>query len=96
MVTGTSPGVESPDGKSDPSHDRTEQWHGFGYFEDILSSSDKLSAILGAGSAHFQIPNIDGQQPGLGLTVNGQTDFPSSSLNEQQIYFVPLSKPCMR
>src|ERR1700761_3035802 len=61
-------GLESPDGKSDPTHDKTEQWHGFGYFEDILSSTDKLSAIVGATSVHFQIPNVDGQQPGLGLT----------------------------
>lgn len=77
-------GLESPDGKSDPTHDKTEQWHGFGYFENILSDKDKLSAIVGVSSARFQIPNLDGQQPGLGLTVNGRTDFPSENLNEQQ------------
>jgi outer membrane receptor protein involved in Fe transport len=77
-------GLESPDGKSDPTHDKSEQWHGFGYFEDILSNNDKLSAIVGVSATHFQIPNIDGQSPGLGLTVNGRTDFPSENLNEQQ------------
>ncbi len=76
-------GVESPDGRSMPLHDRTEQAHAFGYFEDILDPSNKLSAILGVSSAHFQIPNLSGLQPGLGLTVNGQGAFPSEALNEQ-------------
>jgi outer membrane receptor for ferrienterochelin and colicins len=77
-------GVESPDGKSDPLHDNTEQLHGFGYFEDIIDASNKLSAIVGTSSERFQIPNLPGQQPGLGLTVNGQSDFASQQLNEQQ------------
>jgi outer membrane receptor for ferrienterochelin and colicins len=77
-------GVESPDGKSDPLHDNTEQLHGFGYFEDIIDASNKLSAILGTSSERFQIPNLSGQQPGLGLTAGGQSGFPSEQLNEQQ------------
>jgi outer membrane receptor protein involved in Fe transport len=77
-------GVESPDGKSTPLHDGTEQLHLFGYFEDIIDPSNKLSAIVGASSEHFQIPDLSGQQPGLGLTVNGVSAFPSESLNEQQ------------
>jgi outer membrane receptor for ferrienterochelin and colicins len=77
-------GVESPDGRSDPTHDETEQLHGFGYFEDILSATDKVSLIVGASGEHFQIPNLTGQQPGLGLTVLGQSAFPSENLNEQQ------------
>ena len=28
-------GIESPDGSSNPIHDHTTQYHGFGYFEDI-------------------------------------------------------------
>jgi outer membrane receptor for ferrienterochelin and colicins len=77
-------GVESPDGKSDPTHDGTEQFHGFAYFEDILDANNKVSLIVGASDEHFQIPNLTGQQPSLGLTVNGQTNFPSENLNEQQ------------
>jgi outer membrane receptor for ferrienterochelin and colicins len=77
-------GLESPDGRSTPLHDQTEQFHGFGYFEDIIDPSNKLSAIVGASSEHFQIPNLSGLQPDLGLTVNGQDDFPSERLNEQQ------------
>jgi outer membrane receptor for ferrienterochelin and colicins len=77
-------GVESPDGKSDPLHDNTEQLHGFAYLEDIIDPSNKLSAVFGTSSEHFQIPNLTGQQPGLGLTVNGQSSYPSEMLNEQQ------------
>jgi outer membrane receptor protein involved in Fe transport len=77
-------GVESPDGRSTPLHDQTEQFHGFGYFEDIIDPSNKLSAIVGASSEHFQIPDLSGQQPGLGLTVGGQSNFASELLNEQQ------------
>ena len=28
-------GIESPDGRSTPLHDHTQQYHGFGYFEQI-------------------------------------------------------------
>src|ERR1700687_1995337 len=33
-------GIESPDGRSDPLHDHTRQYHGFGYFEDILNKEN--------------------------------------------------------
>ena len=77
-------GIESPDGSSNPIHDHTTQYHAFGYFDDILGSSDRLSLILGASSERFQIPNQDGLQPTLGLTVEGQTNFPSQDLDENQ------------
>jgi hypothetical protein len=78
------PGIESPDGSSNPLHDRTSQYHGFGYFEDIQDPSNRLSLILGTSNDKFQIPNQSGLQPSLGLTVNGQTDFASAHLNENQ------------
>jgi outer membrane receptor for ferrienterochelin and colicins len=77
-------GVESPDGKSDPLHDNTEQLHGFAYLEDIIDPSNKLSGVFGTSSERFQIPNLSGQQPGLGLNVNGVSAYPSEQLNEQQ------------
>jgi outer membrane receptor protein involved in Fe transport len=40
--------------------------------------------ILGNSDDEFQIPNLRGLQPGLGLDVNGQTDFPSDDLSETQ------------
>jgi len=77
-------GIESPDGSSDPLHDHTTQGHAFGYFEDILDSSNRVSLILGLSNDEFQIPNQSGLQPSLGLNVNGQTDFLSDNLNERQ------------
>src|SRR5271156_4584593 len=77
-------GIESPDRSSNPLHDHTTQIHGFGYFEDIIDSSDRLSLILGISDDKFQIPNQQGLQPTLGLNVLGQTEFLSNDLNEAQ------------
>lgn len=77
-------GIESPDGSSNPLHDHTTQYHGFGYLEDILDDSNRLSLIVGSSTGKFQIPNQRGLQPSLGLTVNGQTDYPSENLDENQ------------
>jgi outer membrane receptor for ferrienterochelin and colicins len=77
-------GIESPDGSSNPIHDHTTQYHGFGYFEDILDDENRVSLILGSSVGKFQIPNQNGLVPSLGLTVDGQTTYPSQSLNENQ------------
>jgi len=77
-------GIESPDGSTNPLHDHTTQAHGFGYFEDIISSDDRLSLILGLSDDSFEIPNQRGLQPSLGYEVLGQTDFPSDNLDETQ------------
>ncbi|HZO23710.1 MAG TPA: TonB-dependent receptor [Steroidobacteraceae bacterium] len=80
-------GIESPDGSSDPLHDHTKQYHGFGYFEQILSSSDRISAVIGTSHDKFQIPNLHGVHAmdiGPGLNVNGETDFLSNDLDENQ------------
>jgi outer membrane receptor for ferrienterochelin and colicins len=77
-------GIESPDGSSNPIHDHTTQYHGFGYFEDILDDENRVALMLGSSVGKFQIPNLYGQQPSLGLTVNGQTMYPSQALEENQ------------
>jgi outer membrane receptor for ferrienterochelin and colicins len=77
-------GIESPDGSSDPLHDHTKQHHGFAYAEDVLDPNDRVSAIIGLSDADFQIPNLHGEQPSLGLTVNGGGAYPSEFLNENQ------------
>lgn len=77
-------GIESPDGSSDPLHDHTKQHHGFAYLEDVLDENDRVSAIVGVSDADFQIPNLHGEQPSLGLTVNGVSAYPSEFLNESQ------------
>ena len=63
-------GIESPDGSSDPLHDRTKQWHGFAFLQDILDQNSSVTAILGTSNDMFEIPNTRGLQPsGLNGTV---------------------------
>lgn len=56
-------GIELPDGKSDPNYDRTKQYHGFAYLQDILDEDSSLTAVLGTANDMFQIPNQTGLQP---------------------------------
>jgi outer membrane receptor protein involved in Fe transport len=77
-------GVESPDGSSNPVHDRTNQYHGFAYVEDILDDHSSISAVMGLSNDRFEIPNSRGLQPSSGFVVNGQTDFLSNNLDERQ------------
>jgi outer membrane receptor for ferrienterochelin and colicins len=83
-------GIESPDGTSNPDHDHTTQYHGFGYFEYILDAENRLSAVLSTSTGKFQIPNRSGTAPGITnadgtpLAVNGQTTFASEALDENQ------------
>ncbi|MBV8466051.1 MAG: TonB-dependent receptor [Burkholderiales bacterium] len=77
-------GIESPDGRSDPLHDKTQQGSGFGYFEYLIDSDSKASLIVGASRNQFQIPDQAGLQPSLGYTLGSQTNYPSDQLNESQ------------
>jgi outer membrane receptor protein involved in Fe transport len=83
-------GIESPDGSSQPLHDRTTQYHGFAYLEYILNDENRLSAVLSTSTGDFQIPNRSGLQPGISnangtpLVVDGQSTYPSDALNENQ------------
>jgi outer membrane receptor protein involved in Fe transport len=77
-------GIESPDASSEPLHDHSTQLHGFAYLEDILDSDNRVSLIMGTSGEKFQIPNQHDLQPSLGLDVNGQMDFLSNDLNEDQ------------
>ena len=82
--TATDVGIESPDGRATPLHDHSEQLQGFGYFDHILDDTSRVSAILGTSQQRFEIPNVAGLQPELGLTVNGRSDFASEALNQKQ------------
>jgi outer membrane receptor for ferrienterochelin and colicins len=87
-------GIESPDGSSNPIHDHTTQYHGFGYFEDILDDANRVALMLGASVGKFQIPNLYGEEPPslalnaqgepVPLNVNGVSTYPSQNLNENQ------------
>jgi outer membrane receptor protein involved in Fe transport len=77
-------GIESPDAGGTPLHDTTKQYHGFGYFDYLIDSDDRVSVILASSRDRFQIPDQPDLTPTLGLDVNGSTDYPSSALDENQ------------
>jgi outer membrane receptor protein involved in Fe transport len=82
----------SPATPDAPIHDSTKQGHGFGYFEYLIDSTSKVSAILGSFVGHFQIPNAKDQTPSF--TVNGIDSFDSAKANETQLeqnYYAVLS-----
>lgn len=82
--TGTDVGIESPDGRARPIHDHSDQVQAFGYFDHILDDTSRVSAVLGTSQQRFEIPNVEGLQPSLGLTVNGRSDFASEDLDSRQ------------
>ena len=82
--TNTNLGIESPDGRSTPLHDHSQQGQVFGYFDHIVDPTSRVSLILGTSQQTFEIPNLVGVHPDLGLTVNGQTDALSDRLNQRQ------------
>ncbi len=77
-------GIEAPDDSITPLHDHSTQGHGFAYLEDILDPSDRISLIFGTADDEYQIPNVPGEQPTLGYTVNGMSAYPSNDLDESQ------------
>ena len=77
-------GIENPAPTFNAIHDRSEQPKGFAYVSGIIDPTSRLTAILGASRSQFQIPQVAGQTPSLGLTVNGISDFASVALNENQ------------
>jgi outer membrane receptor protein involved in Fe transport len=77
-------GIENPAPTFNAIHDNSTQPKGFAYVSGIIDPTSRLTAILGASRSQFQIPQVAGQTPSLGLTVNGSSDFASASLNENQ------------
>jgi len=73
-------------------HDETQQGHGFGYFEYLLDSTSRVSAVVGNFVGHFEIPNRPGVVPSF--TVNGISRFDSTKIDETQFeqnHFAVLS-----
>jgi len=77
-------GIENPTSSYHPLHDETNQSRGFAYLSGIIDPTARITGIFGTSRSQFQIPNTPGLMPGLGLTVNGISDFNSAQLNENQ------------
>jgi len=75
-------GIENPTRSYSPLHDDTQQGHGFGYIQDIIDDSSKVSAIFGIYQGAFQIPDNPGQNSVY--ADGGVTGFNSAMLNEHQ------------
>ena len=82
--TATDVGIESPNGRARPRHDHSDQYQAFGYFDHIMDGASRVSLIAGTSQQTFEIPNITGLQPDLGLSVNGRTAFASERLDQRQ------------
>jgi hypothetical protein len=77
-------GIEDPAPTFHAIQDNSQQPRGFAYVSGIIDPTSRLTDIFGASRSQFQIPQVAGQTPSLGLTVNGISDFASASLNENQ------------
>nr|WP_027802382.1 TonB-dependent receptor [Paraburkholderia dilworthii] len=75
-------GIENPTSSASPIHDHTRQGDAFGYMSYIINPLTRVSVMFGTTSNQFEIPNT----PGLptAFTLNGNTSFDSSQLNETQ------------
>ena len=77
-------GIENPAPTYNAIHDISTQPRGFAYVSGIIDPTTRVTTILGTSRSQFQIPNIPGQMPSLGLTVGGVTNFNSINLNQNQ------------
>ncbi|MBA3960784.1 MAG: TonB-dependent receptor [Chthoniobacterales bacterium] len=75
-------GIENPTRSSSPIHDDTDQFKQFAYLSYIIDDSSRLTLLLSGNESNFEIPNNPGQTPAF--VVNGETNFDSAKLNENQ------------
>ncbi len=75
-------GIENPTRSSSPIHDDTDQFKQFTYLSYIIDDSSRLTLLLSGNESNFEIPNNPGQTPAF--VVNGETNFDSAKLNENQ------------
>jgi len=83
-------GIDNTTSSTDPLHDRTEQTRGFGYFSYRLDDTSRVTLLLSASYANFQIPDIAGVTPRFALLGNPTADSAATNdhQNEQSYYSV--------
>ncbi len=74
-------GLENATPLENPIHDRTSQEKFFGYGSTLLGDSSRLTYMGGGFIGHFQIPDVEGQQP---LGDFGSATLSSTSLDENE------------
>jgi len=80
-------GIENPASSFSARNDGTNQARGFAYVSGILDDTTRLTLMTGTAYGDFRVPTRNGLTPGLGLTVNGTSDFDSSTLRQRQRQF---------
>src|SRR5471032_1053764 len=56
-------GIESPDGSSDPLHDRTNQYHGFAFLLDIVDQNSSVTPCWARPTTCSRFPTRSGYGP---------------------------------
>jgi outer membrane receptor protein involved in Fe transport len=74
-------GLENATPLENPIHDRTTQEKFFGYGSTLFGDSSRLTYMTGGFIGHFQIPDVEGQEP---LGDFGFPTLSSTSLNENE------------
>jgi outer membrane receptor protein involved in Fe transport len=84
-------GIENPVNSTNPIHDDSQRYSGFGYLEYVIDKTSRFSIILGGEEAQFQIPDSPGQTSHFALAglpadpANPAVSaFNSATLNENQ------------
>ena len=74
-------GLENATPLENPIHDRTTQEKFFGYGSTLWGDSSRLTYMAGGFVGHFQIPDVEGQEP---LGDFGSPTLSSTSLDENE------------
>jgi hypothetical protein len=74
-------GLENATPLENPIHDRTTQEKFFGYGSTLFGDSSRLTYMAGGFVGHFQIPDVEGQEP---LGDFGSPTLSSTSLDENE------------
>lgn len=74
-------GLESATPTANPIHDHTSQEKLFGYGSTLLGDSSRITYMAGGFVGHFQIPDVEGEQP---LGDFGPSNLSSTSLDETE------------
>ncbi len=84
-------GIENPVNSTDPIHDDSQRYSGFGYLNYVIDETSRFTVMLGGEQAQFQIPNNPGQPPNFALAGQpadfsnpAASAFESANLNENQ------------
>jgi outer membrane receptor protein involved in Fe transport len=83
-------GIENPTSSHRPLHDYTDQEKFFGYFNFQIDDTSRVSLLINASDADFEIPDTAGVSPAFPLAghANANSSKIDDNQNEQEYYTV--------